>query len=97
MKAKETKQNLNINVVSNLSDAKNIGELKGLLAEARRLGKKAVIVSVPREMFKFDSAYQTPNRTNRDLTYLVKNWDDNSFEFFLKLESCMFKLRYKND
>lgn len=77
MKAKEVKQNLNINVVSNLGDAKNIGELKGLLAEARRLGKKAVIVSVPREMFKFDSAYQTPNRTNRDLTYLVKNWDDN--------------------
>ena len=54
-----------------------IGELKGLLAEARRQGKKAVIVSIPRKMFAIDAAYQTPNRTERDMNYLINNWDDN--------------------
>ena len=55
---------------------KEIGELKGLLASARQSGRTRVIVDIPVRLFAIDTAYQTPNRTERDLDYLVKGWDE---------------------
>lgn len=54
----------------------NIAELKGLLADARRRNLKFVIIPLPVRLMAIDEAYQTPIRTERDLRYLTKNWDE---------------------
>lgn len=53
-----------------------VGELKGLLAGAREMGLPVAIIKIPVRLFAIDPAYQTPNRTERDLRYLVNNFDD---------------------
>lgn len=55
-------------------NSKNIGKLEGLLNEARRQGKEVTIISVPVELFAIDSDYQTEYRTERDLSYLTKDF-----------------------
>lgn len=54
----------------------NVDELKGLLAAARANGEKKVIVRIPRRLMAIDTRYQMENRTERDLKYLVNNWDE---------------------
>lgn len=54
----------------------NIAELRGLLAEAKRRGMRAVIIKVPVRLLAIDPMYQTPIRTERELTYLTKAWDE---------------------
>lgn len=52
------------------------GELKGLLAAARMMGLKRVIISIPVRLFAIDITYQTLVRTERELGYLVNKWDE---------------------
>ena len=54
----------------------NVGELKGLLAASRSMGMTVVILKIPVRLFVIDPRYQTPNRTERDLNYLIRNWDE---------------------
>lgn len=62
---------VNINV--NNAD---IGELKGLLASAREQNLPVAIIRILVRLFAIDPMYQTPNRTERDMRYLVDNFDD---------------------
>ena len=55
----------------------NIGELRGLLKAAMDAHLTAVIVRIPVELLEIDESYQIPERTERSLTYLAGNWDDN--------------------
>lgn len=64
----------NKNNVTVLSNASEIGELKGLLAPARDQGLTVAIVKLPRKLFAIDTAYQTEERTERDLHYLIKDF-----------------------
>lgn len=65
-----------IKLVNNEKNRGDIGELRGLLASARQMGLKKVILSIPVRLFAIDTAYQTDARTDRDLGYLVNNWDE---------------------
>lgn len=56
--------------------ASDIGELKGILKAAIASGKNKVIVSVPVKLLAIDTSYQIPERTERSLKKLIKNWDD---------------------
>lgn len=56
--------------------ASDIGELKGILKAAIASGKSKVIVSVPVKLLAIDTSYQIPERTERSLKKLIKNWDD---------------------
>lgn len=53
-----------------------VGELKGLLANARGQGLPVAIIKIPVRLFAIDPMYQTPNRTERDLRYLINNFDE---------------------
>ena len=57
-------------------DTKDIGELKGLLASARLTGQRRAILSIPVRLFAIDAAYQVQIRTQRDMNYLINNWDE---------------------
>ena len=65
---------MNNNVIN--INTNEVGELKGLLASAREQGLPVAIIKIPVRLFAIDSAYQTPNRTERDLRYLVNNFDE---------------------
>lgn len=54
----------------------DIGELKGLLANAREQNLPVAIIRIPVRLFAIDPMYQTPNRTERDMRYLINNFDD---------------------
>lgn len=56
--------------------AKNIGELKGLLATAKANGQNVAIIKVPVYMMAIDESYQTVDRTARKLNYLTSRWDE---------------------
>lgn len=60
--------------VVNLTNANEVGELKGLLAAAREKGQNVAIIRIPVRLFAIDEAYQTEERTNRNLSYLVNNF-----------------------
>ena len=54
-----------------------IGIMGGMLMNARREGNTRIIMRVPVDMLTIDSRYQTAVRTERDMNYLVKNWDEH--------------------
>ena len=54
-----------------------IRELKAYVKEAIDSGKRNIIVKLPRYFFRIDPEYQIPVRTNRDLGYLLGNFDDD--------------------
>ena len=51
--------------------------LNGITKMYRDAGAKVAIIPVPVELLEIDPSYQTDVRTERDLNYLVKNWDEN--------------------
>lgn len=65
----------NITKVANNVNPENVSELKGLLAEAKRSGAEVAIIKIPARLLAIDDSYQTPLRTERDLGYLINNWD----------------------
>ena len=54
----------------------NIEELRGILADAKRRKLTKVILQIPVRLMTIDTGYQTPVRTERELDYLTKKWDD---------------------
>lgn len=56
--------------------ANNVGELKGLLSAPRAQGLKVAIVKIPVRLFAIDTAYQTEERTKRNLSYLINNYSE---------------------
>lgn len=55
---------------------RNIGELKGLLANAKDNHQNVTIIKIPTRMMAIDESYQTVDRTGRKLDYLINNWDE---------------------
>lgn len=55
---------------------KNIGELRGLLATAKANGQNVAIIKIPVYMMAIDESYQTVDRTDRKLDYLISKWDE---------------------
>ena len=54
----------------------DIGELRGLLAASKAAGLKTALIRIPVRLFAIDGRYQTPVRTERDLTYLTNSWNE---------------------
>lgn len=52
-----------------------VAGLKGILREAMREGKNYVITRIDRKYFYIDPNIQTPERTERSIEKLVKNWN----------------------
>lgn len=63
--------------VSGKENNGNVGLLNGLTRDVRRLNSRTAIISLPVELLDIDEGYQTDARTERDLEYLTKNWDEN--------------------
>lgn len=55
----------------------NVDTLKGMFMEEMRNGKLRTLKDIPVELLTIDTSYQTPVRTDRDMSYLVNNWDEN--------------------
>lgn len=55
----------------------NKGMLAGILAESRRKGMTRAILRIPVELLMIDERYQTPIRTERNMSYLINNWDEH--------------------
>lgn len=47
-----------------------------IMKAAQKKGMRRVIDFVPVHKLAIDESYQTPNRTERDLNYLIANWDE---------------------
>lgn len=58
--------------------AEDIGELKGILASSIASGLSKVILKIPVRLLAMDTAYQIPERTERSLGELLKEWDYDS-------------------
>lgn len=54
----------------------NVSELRGLLSAARSTGEPVAIIKIPARLMAIDKRYQTELRTERDLGYLINNWDE---------------------
>ena len=55
----------------------NKGTLTGLLMESRRKGMTRAILRIPVDLLMIDERYQTPVRTERNMSYLINNWDEH--------------------
>jgi hypothetical protein len=75
LKQKREERKMTVRNMTEIS-AKNIGELKGLLATAKANGQNVAIIKVPVYMMAIDESYQTVDRTDRNLNYLVSRWDE---------------------
>lgn len=65
---------MNNNTILTATVNENIGELRGLLAASRAQGLSVAILKIPVHLFAIDKAYQTIERTGRDLDYLVNDF-----------------------
>lgn len=54
----------------------NIGKLEGLTKMYKDAGMNVAIIRIPVELLEIDTRYQIDERTERDLNYLVNNWDE---------------------
>lgn len=52
------------------------GLLRGLTKAYTDMNETIAIIRIPVELLEIDSRYQTDARTERDLQYLVRNWDE---------------------
>lgn len=59
------------------SKAKNVGIVSGLLMESRRKGMTRAILRIPVDLLMIDERYQIPIRSERNMNYLVNNWDEH--------------------
>ena len=55
----------------------NVGLVNGLLMNPRREGLTRTIIKVPVKLLMIDERYQTPVRTDRNMSYLIKNWNEH--------------------
>ena len=63
-------------VITGRKSKGSIDKLEGLTKMYTDLGEDIAIIKVPVELMEIDSRYQTDERTERDLQYLTKNWDE---------------------
>ena len=63
-------------VVTGRKSKGSVDKLEGLTKLYTDQGKKRAIISIPVDLMEIDSRYQTDERTERDLDYLVKKWDE---------------------
>lgn len=54
----------------------SVDKLEGLTKAYTDQGATIAIINIPVELMEIDSRYQTDERTDRDLQYLTKNWDE---------------------
>lgn len=54
----------------------SVGKLEGLTKMYRDAGMNVAIIRIPVELLEIDTRYQIDERTERDLNYLVNNWDE---------------------
>lgn len=54
----------------------SVDKLEGLTKMYTDRGETIAIISIPVELLEIDSRYQTDERTERDLQYLTKHWDE---------------------
>lgn len=66
-----------INLMKRVANDSNVGELRGILSEARRQGRRTAIVPIPVHLFAIDETYQVEERTNRSLSYLTKDFRED--------------------
>lgn len=55
----------------------NVGLLRGLCQQSLDAGYNVAIIKLPVEIMEIDTRYQTEIRTERNLSYLINNWDEN--------------------
>ena len=63
-------------VITGRKSKGSIDKLEGLTKIYTDLGEDIAIIKVPVELMEIDSRYQTDERTERDLQYLTRNWDE---------------------
>lgn len=63
-------------VVTGKKSRGSVDKLEGLTKMYTDLGEDIAIIKIPVELMEIDPRYQTEERTERDLQYLVKNWDE---------------------
>lgn len=63
-------------VVTGRKSKGSVDKLEGLTKMYTDLGEEIAIIKIPVELMEIDTRYQTEERTQRDLDYLVKNWDE---------------------
>ena len=64
-------------IISGKENRGDKGLLKGLTKMYRDAKYNVAIIPIPVELLEIDTRYQTEIRTERDLRYLVNNWDEN--------------------
>lgn len=67
----------NFETISGKRNRGNKSLLQGLTKMYRDAHYRTAIISIPVEIMEIDTRYQTMARTNRDLGYLIKNWNEN--------------------
>ena len=63
-------------VISGRKSKGSVDKLEGLTKMYSDLGEDIAIIKVPVELMEIDPRYQTDERTDRDLQYLTRNWDE---------------------
>ena len=63
-------------VITGRKSKGSVDKLEGLTKMYTDLGEDIAIIKVPVELMEIDSRYQTDERTERDLQYLTRNWDE---------------------
>ena len=63
-------------VVTGRKSKGSVDKLEGLTKMYTDMNEDIAIIKIPVELMEVDSRYQTDERTERDLQYLVKNWDE---------------------
>ena len=63
-------------VITGKKSKGSVDKLEGLTKMYTDLGEDIAIIKVPVELMEIDSRYQTDERTERDLQYLTRNWDE---------------------
>lgn len=63
-------------IITGKKNIGNVGKLEGLCKMYLDMGLTRAIIRIPVEMMEIDTRYQTEVRTERDLQYLVNNWDE---------------------
>lgn len=66
-------------IISGKENRGDKGLLKGLTKMYRDAKYNVAIIPIPVELLEIDIRYQTEIRTERDLHYLVNNWNENKF------------------
>lgn len=64
-------------IISGKENRGDKGLLKGLTKMYRDAKYNVAIIPIPVELLEIDTRYQTEIRTERDLHYLVNNWNEN--------------------